>query len=158
LASLTGFLSALPGGRRLRQFVGFCLVGASGVLVDSIVLHVLVWWAGWGVGPSKILAAEAALLSNFFLNETWTFRGALSASEPKTWFGPRLLKFQAICSAGIVLAVLLIRLFYGRLGLQLYLANILAIVIVTAWNFILNVLCTWSPGPAHGHARPSPRP
>ena len=62
---------------RLRQFVKFCLVGGSGVVVDMTVLHFLAdfAWCGWNVSISKLCSAEAAMLNNFLWNEEaqrWT--------------------------------------------------------------------------------------
>ena len=54
--------------RRLRfgQFAKFCLVGASGVGVDMLVLHCLAQSLGWNVSLGKLCSAEAAMLNNFF--------------------------------------------------------------------------------------------
>ena len=134
---------ALMTSERLRQFVKFCVVGASGVLVDMAVLHILARSLGWNVSVSKLCSAELAMLSNFLLNEVWTFRG-LGAAGDRSWgLLRRLVKFQAICGAGIGFAVLLLNLFYAHFGLNLYLSNLLAILLVTLWNFWMNALFNW---------------
>jgi dolichol-phosphate mannosyltransferase len=113
-----------PSGRnprplpRLRQFVQFCLVGGSGVVVDMALLHFLAepQWCGWNLTLSKFCSAETAMLNNFLWNELWTFRPAAGpARRHAGWFG-RLLKFHAICGVGIVWAILLLHLFHDRLG------------------------------------------
>lgn len=132
---------------RLRQFLRFCLVGGSGVVVDMAVLHGLAVGLGWNVSLSKVCAAETALLNNFLWNEVWTFREAMSSTvrEGGRWrgVGHRLWRFQAICVAGIGMAVLLLHLFHTGLGFNLYPANLLAIGLVTLWNFGLNACFTW---------------
>ncbi len=55
----------------------------------------------------------------------------------------RLLKFNAICSVGIAFAVLLLNLFYRGLEFNLYVANLLAIMLVTLWNSWMNALLNW---------------
>ena len=57
------------------RFFRFCVVGATGVIVDMALLYVLsdANGLGWGLTRSKLLAAEAAILSNFLLNDAWTF-------------------------------------------------------------------------------------
>ena len=69
---------------RLRQFVKFCLVGGSGVVVDMTVLHFLAdsAWCGWNVSISKLCSAEAAMLNNFLWNEVWTFRDSTADGRP----------------------------------------------------------------------------
>jgi dolichol-phosphate mannosyltransferase len=136
-------LRLLAGKSRFAQFAKFCLVGASGVLVDMAVLHCLARELGWNVNLSKLCSAEAAMLSNFVWNEIWTFRGAAVEASGAWRLIIRLLKFQAICGAGIGLAIVLLSLFYRCLGINLYASNFLAILLVTLWNFWMNALFNW---------------
>ena len=55
----------------------------------------------------------------------------------------RFLLFHAICGVGIGLSVLLLCLFHTCLGWNLYLSNLLAILLVTLWNFSLNARLNW---------------
>ncbi|HEX3596807.1 MAG TPA: glycosyltransferase, partial [Polyangiaceae bacterium] len=57
-------------------FFKFCVVGASGVLVDMGLLFLLSdpRMLGLGLTRSKLVAAETAIVSNFLLNDFWTFR------------------------------------------------------------------------------------
>src|ERR1017187_1450203 len=130
---------------RIRQFIKFCLVGGSGVVVDMAVLHLLAdsRWCGWNVTLSKICSAGAAMLNNFLWNELWTFRRSRGHIEKHTGVMRRLVRFYAICGIGIGLAVLFLNLFYGWLGFNLYVANFLAIVLVTVWNFWMNAIFNW---------------
>ena len=59
------------------------------------------------------------------------------------WF-VRLLKFNAICGIGIALAVLFLVLFHKWLGRNLYFSNLVAILLVTLWNYGLNARFNWS--------------
>lgn len=137
---------------RFRQFLRFCLVGASGVGVDMAVLHGLVAGLGWPAALGKLAAAQTALLNNFLWNELWTFRRADGAPAPTRhgWRGVlgRLGRFEAICVGGLGLAVLSLHGLHVELGVNLYLANLLAIGLATAWNFGLNAWLTWPARPA----------
>ena len=153
--SRVALLQTLAQGSRLRQFIKFCVVGGSGVVVDMTILHLLAHGLGWNVSLSKLCSAEAALLNNFLWNEVWTFRSAAAERVSRAGVGRRLWWFHAICGAGIGLAVFLLHLFYRWLGIDLYVANLLAIVLVTFWNFWLNALFNWQVKPggqkrAHG--------
>jgi hypothetical protein len=55
----------------------------------------------------------------------------------------RFLLFNAICGIGIGLAVLLLHLFHTWLGWNLYLSNMLGIILVTCWNFGMNARFNW---------------
>ena len=128
---------------RVPQFLKFCLVGVTGVVVDMLILHVLVESCGWNVSLSKFLSAEVAMLNNFLWNEIWTFRGSPDGSGLRQRWLIRLLKFNAICSVGIGLAIILLNLFFRVLHLNLYVANLFAIALVTLWNFWMNALLNW---------------
>lgn len=129
----------------LQRFIRFGLVGLSGVFVDMAVLYLLSdpTTLGWGLTRSKIIASEVAILNNFLWNDRWTF-GDIS-SQQSGW-GKRLkrfLKFNLICLAGVVLNVLLLNGLYNLLGINRYLANLLAIAVVTVWNFWVNLKLSW---------------
>jgi putative flippase GtrA len=127
------------------QFGKFCLVGGSGVFVDMAVLYVLAdaKTLALNLTFSKICAAETALVNNFLWNEVWTFKAPAGSSSPRRTVIGRLLLFNAICGAGIFLAILLLHLFHTLLGWNLYLSNLLAIGLVTLWNFALNARFNW---------------
>jgi dolichol-phosphate mannosyltransferase len=134
-------LGTLP----LARFFRFAAVGLSGVLVDMGLLFLLSdpQSLGWGLTRSKIIAAELALISNFLWNDAWTFRDLVGA---RTGLGSklrRLIKFNAICGIGIVLNVILLNIQYNWLGMNRYLANAVAIGVVTLWNFFLSLKLSW---------------
>ena len=129
----------------LDRFIRFGLVGLTGVFVDMAFLYLLSDPAalGWGLTRSKIIAAELAIINNFIWNDRWTF-GDLSARQRgwnKRW--KRFLKFNLICLAGLILNVLLLNLLFNGLGINRYLANFIAIAIVTVWNFWVNLKLSW---------------
>jgi dolichol-phosphate mannosyltransferase len=141
-----------------RRYVKFCLVGASGMAVDMVCLYLLSSPSrlGWNLALSKALAAEAALLHNFVWNEVWTFRGlgaspaGRGANEQEAghrgrWRRrlARLIKFNLVCLAGIGWSVLLLYLQVHGLGWNVYLSNFIAIVLVSFWNFGLNLKWGW---------------
>ncbi|HVU03815.1 MAG TPA: glycosyltransferase [Polyangiaceae bacterium] len=136
-------LALLPAS----SFFRFCVVGASGVVVDMALLYVLSdpSMLGLGLTRSKVIAAETAILTNFLLNDLWTFR---DASRLAPGFFPRLrrfLGFNAICSAGLLLNVILLNLMFNFAGMNRYVANAVAIVLVTGWNYWLNRKLNWAP-------------
>lgn len=127
------------------RFIRFGLVGLSGVFIDMAVLYLLSdpSTLAWGLTRSKIIASEIAIINNFLWNDRWTF-GDIS-SQQKGWSKrlKRLLKFNLICLAGLVLNVLTLNLLFNLLELNRYLANLLAIAAVTLWNFWLNLKLSW---------------
>lgn len=129
----------------LQRFLRFGLVGLSGVFVDMGLLYLLSDPAslGWGLTRSKIIASEIAILNNFLWNDRWTF-GDIS-SQQSGWRKrlKRFVKFNLICLSGLILNVLILNGLYNLLGLNRYLANLIAIAAVTLWNFWLNLKLSW---------------
>ena len=158
LFSLPWIAARLPMARR---FAKFCLVGGSGLCVDMVFLFLFAdpRCLGLGVVASKILSAEMGMINNFIWNELWTFRqpgggkrheaplAALRAEPVARNRGAGLFRsfmlFHLICGAGVGFAVLLLYIFHTLFGWNLYLSNLLAIVLVTFWNFGLNTKFNW---------------
>ena len=103
---------------------------------------------GWNLTLSKVIAAEVAIFNNFLWNGVWTFRGlGVPASRESRWL-PRLIrlgKFNLICVAGIGLSVLLLNVQVYWLHVNVYLANFISIVVVSVWNFLMNLQFGWNP-------------
>ena len=144
-------------GLPFNRFVRFALVGLSGVIVDMGLLFLLSdpTTLGWGLTRSKLIAAETAIVNNFLWNDAWTF-GDVSAHQ--RGFKQRLRrfgKFQLICLAGVALNTILLNLQFNLLHMNRYVANAVAIAIVTGWNFWLNLKLSWriaepsNPGASH---------
>lgn len=140
-----GRLSHLPRRFPMQRFVRFGLVGLSGVLVDMTILYLLHTTLGLPLTRSKLVAAEIAIVNNFVWNDAWTFADV--SLRQRGWSArlKRFLKFNAICLAGLVLNVVVLNLIYNLVFGQrwAYLANLIAIAVVTLWNFWLNLKLSW---------------
>lgn len=130
-----------------RSYCRFCLVGATGVVVDMCVLFLLAdeTMLGWNLSLAKVLAAETAIINNFLWNELWTFRSRI---EPTAAFRALLLRlgrFNLICLSGIAISVGLLNFQVRVLNANPYVANLIAIAIVSLWNFYLSSKFGWKP-------------
>lgn len=135
---------------RIGRFFRFGIVGFSGVFVDMTILYLLSdpTTLAWGLTRSKIIAAEIAIVNNFLWNDAWTF--ADMSSKQRGWKKrfKRFLKFNTVCLVGLSLNVLLLNVMFNFLGFNSfpsgrYIANFMAIAIVTIWNFWLNLKLSW---------------
>jgi dolichol-phosphate mannosyltransferase len=134
-------LASLPFDRFLR----FAVVGCSGVVVDMGLLYLLSdpTMLAWGLTRSKLIASETAIINNFIWNDAWTF--ADISNRDGGWSNrlKRFAKFQLICFAGLLLNTALLNFQFNVLGMNRYVANAVAIVLVTGWNFWLNLKVSW---------------
>lgn len=140
------FIKAFLNSPTLRRYVRFGSVGATGVVVDMSVLFLLSApkMLALNLSLSKALAAEIALVNNFVWNELWTF-GDISVAQNhlRARLG-RFGKFNLICLAGIGLSIVLLNVQVQILGMNVYLANLVAIVLASLWNFVLNLKFSWN--------------
>jgi dolichol-phosphate mannosyltransferase len=131
------------------RFVHFCVVGCTGLAIDMTLLFVFSdpRMLGWGLTRSKILAAETALLNNFIWNDLWTF-GAVSRHQRALEHRiRRFFKFNLICSLGIFFNVVILNIEFNWLHMNRYLANLIAIGIVSMWNYKSNKKFSWRASP-----------
>ncbi len=139
--------SPLPGGLSARALVAlrrrgnwlqlakFCLVGASGYVVNLAVYAALVHWAGLHYIPAAILSFLVAVTNNYTWNRVWTFR------RQRGHVAYQGLRFLVVSS--LALAANLVFLWgLVALGLGEVPAQAIAIVLVTPLNFVGNKL--WS--------------
>ncbi len=146
------------------RFIQFCLVGFSGLFVDLTVFSFLRKALELGLTRSTILSAEVAIINNFLWNDLWTFRDISSRQPGKRQRLKRFIKFNFVCLAGVILQTLLVNTFFAvfqRLQLDAMIANLtandflrevlasdvlaklIAIVMVTFFNFWLNTKLSW---------------
>ncbi len=129
-----------------KRYLLFCAVGASGLLVDMGLFHLLHTRAGWPLELSKLLSAEIALLNNFLWNDRWTF--GHRRVEPDAPWPRRLFRFHVICLSGILLTLLLLWTMHHWGGIHAEVANGVAIVAVSGWNFGWSRRWGWASGTA----------
>lgn len=129
----------------LFRFLRFCLVGGSGVFVDMAVLFLLsdTHTLGLNLSLGKACAAEVAILNNFIWNDLWTFRDLREIDTGRQAAIHRFARFNLICLAGIVLNVILLNAQVRFLHLDVYAANLIAIFLVSVWNFGMNIRFGW---------------
>jgi dolichol-phosphate mannosyltransferase len=129
----------------VERFFRFGVVGLSGVVVDMGILFLLSDPStfGWPLTRSKIIASELAIINNFLWNDFWTFGDVARLQPGKRQRIKRLIKFNIICLAGLILNVLLLNVFFNIFKIDRYIANFMAIAIVTVWNFWVNLKLSW---------------
>ncbi len=127
------------------RFIRFALVGLSGVFVDMTILYLLSdpTTLAFPLTRSKILAAELAIINNFLWNDVWTFGDIAKKQPSKKQKFKRLIKFNLVCLAGLIMNVLLLNICFNLFNINRYLANTIAIAIVTIWNYWINLKLSW---------------
>lgn len=138
-----------PLGLRSRM-VRFAAVGASGVLVNLGAL----WLFAAVLGVRDVLASAAAIETsivwNFTLNNAFTYRDRNAHARAGVW--ARIVRYNAVSLVGLAIqlgtfvlvrAAVLHGLRREALGDLRYLAQVVGIVLATAWNFTGHLHFTW---------------
>jgi len=125
----------------LLRFAKFCLVGLSGVLVNMGLLWLLTEFAGLFYLLSAAISIESSTLSNFILNDHFTFHDRRSPTLKS--FLSRLVKFNLVSLAGLMLNMGVLWLLTEVFGVYYLLSNLCGIVVATLWNYLVNTWWTW---------------
>ncbi len=120
------------------HYVRFMIVGASGTLVNLGILTLLHYAFGVMHEISSAVGIEASVLSNFLLNDIWTFREERKGS----WLN-RLLKFHASTAAGIAVQWLTSVGVYHLIIPNSIIAQIIGIILGFIVNYTLSKRYVW---------------
>ena len=124
----------------LGRIVRFGCVGLIGVGVNSALLWLLTDGAHFYYLASSVVATEVAILSNFVLNQHWTFA---SINDGRPWV-EKLMKFNVVSFSGLVVTVSLLFVLKQFAGLNYLVANTLAVASAATWNYAANRRWTWN--------------
>lgn len=123
------------------RFIKYGIVGASGVLVNQAGLFAGIGWFHLTEERALILGIELSIISNFILNNYFTFRDRKKTRFFDLIYG--LFLFHIISVVGAVINYAVAVLLSNSYGINIYWANMIGIIIATIWNFMLNLHWTW---------------
>jgi dolichol-phosphate mannosyltransferase len=126
----------------VMRFLKFSAVGGSGVFVNMGVLTLLTS-AGLGYLQGGLIAVETAIVTNFLLNEFWSFS---DFSKKRPGFVRRMirfLKFNLFSAGGAVINLAILWALTEFAGLHYLLSNLFGVGAATLWNYGMNANITW---------------
>lgn len=119
------------------QFIKFCVVGASGLLVDFGITYLCKEKIKLNKYIANSLGFIAAASSNYLLNRMWTFEN----TDPN--ISTQYLLFIIISLIGLGINNGVIYLVLHKRDYNFYIVKIFAIAVVTLWNFFMNFFFTF---------------
>lgn len=125
-----------------EELIKFGIVGASGVLVNMGLLYFLTEQIGLHYLLSATIAVESSIISNFVLNELWTF--VEKGEEGLKHVFKRFFKFNGISVVGMGINLGILGVLTEFAGLYYLFSNLVAIAAVFGWNYLANVRWTWT--------------
>jgi dolichol-phosphate mannosyltransferase len=132
-------MDKLLGGLLPRRFIAFAGVGLIGVVLNMAVLFTLFSWGGVGFDTAQWIGTMAAMLVNFHLNNSLTYRDVRLKGLAMV---RGLASFMLVCGIGAVanvgVANLLIEQHTGW-----FLAGAAGSVITAVWNYAMASTLVW---------------
>ena len=124
---------------RLR-FARFGVVGASGLVVNTLILAVLTDVVGLFYVVSAVIATQGSTLWNFTFTELWVFGDRESRRRVRT----RLLMFFVMNNAALAVRGPLLVLLTSGVGIHYAVSNVLSLVTLTLVRFALADTWIWA--------------
>ena len=117
------------------EFLKFCFVGMTGLVVDTTVLVSLVDYVAVDPRFAAIFAFAAAVSWNYLFNRIWTFQSGRTTSVRRSY-----LFFVSIClgGLGVRIGVMHLLIEYAGMGVKPWyvLASFIGIAAATVFNFL----------------------
>lgn len=132
-------LNRLSGGIVPEKFLGFAIVGGSGVLVHLAALYFFLFTYGAGFVASQTVATGLAMVWNYALNNRLTFRR--NRKRGLQWLHGLLL-FMAVCSAG-ALANVGVASVMNSSRFTWWVSGLAGVLVGTVFNFALSRFLVW---------------
>ena len=134
----------------MKRFLKFATVGASGIIVNQGLLWFFTEVAGLYYLLSSAIGIETSIITNFILNEKWTFR---DRSKGKKGMLRRGAKFNTVSVAGLLINISVLYFCTEFLGIYYLLSNLFGIFAAFLWNYFVNLGWTWRADKEPGKTR-----
>ena len=125
----------------ILRILKFCLVGTSGIFVNEGLLWMLTQLAGFPLVIASPIGIECSIISNFTLNNLFTFRDRRSLVLKSTLL--RLLKFNLVSLGGLGINLGVLLFLTDVVGIYYLISNLFGIFAAFLWNYILSTWWTW---------------
>ena len=123
----------------LKTLLRFLAVGFTGMVVNLSSLYLLVEKVGLYKELSSPLAVEISIITNFLLNNYWTFvKRNVEHSVPS-----RFWKYNVISLIGLAITTTVFLTFTYVFNVHYLLAQFIGIAFATTWNFLASMKWAW---------------
>lgn len=125
-------------GAFFLKFIKFCIVGFSGIFVDFGITFLFKEVFKVQKYVANAIGFSTAATTNYLLNRVWTFQ----STNPHVV--QEFSRFFMIALIGLGINSLIIWAMSGRFKVNFYVSKLVATVVVTAWNFLINAYFTFA--------------
>ena len=118
--------------------VKFAVVGLSGVLVNMGLLYILTEYVRLFYMVSSVIAIEVSILTNFFMNDLWTWKDRVKQSWIK-----RIIKYHSVSFGALIANWIALVILTEWFGVYYMISNLIGICLGMVINFVLNDIWTF---------------
>ena len=120
------------------------MVGAVSTLIDISLLFALVEYLELPVLLSATISLSIASINGYILNKRLTFK------DHSTKYAWQYISYLIVSCIGLLLTLGILAIGIHVFHLHYLLAKVIAVILVTSWNFSVNYLLVFT----HTHPRP----
>jgi dolichol-phosphate mannosyltransferase len=131
----------------IQRFIRFGIVGFCGTIVNLSVLIILISQLKVSALLSNVIGIEVSIISNFFLNHYYTFKGYGVYSPNDTGYNRdtvrRLLRFNVGTLGGAAINFIAFSVLFKLFHIEYIIADIVAILVALGWNYYVSTRFVW---------------
>ncbi len=143
LAITDGVTRGLAG--LLQRLASYLVIGGTAAVVNLAILALffhfhsasIIWY--WLL--ANVVAYEVSIMTNFIPNDYFTFRHL--AGHQRSWLA-RCVRFHITSLSGVAVTFVISAIFFHLLGLPALVAQAIALILATAYNFTVHHLFTYA--------------
>ncbi len=129
----------------LQRLASYLVIGGTAAVVNLVILAIFVHYGSanvlWYWLAANVVAYEVAIMVNFIPNDYFTFSHL--AGHERSWLA-RCLRFHITSLSGVLVTFILSTILFHLLGLPPLVAQAIALIIATAYNFTVHHLFTYA--------------
>lgn len=137
----------------MKRIVWYGIVGASGVIVNMVILTIARWLLPHLPTVTYLFAVEASIIWNYVLNAKYTFK------NPFSWKG--LWQYNLVSAAGALIQTAIYSYLLNTQHWYYLIADLVAIPFATGFGFLFSSIWVFRTREDRHEAdaeRPSPEP
>ena len=124
----------------LARLLKFMAVGICGTAVNLGILKLVTIFTHWNPQVQLIPGIEISIITNFLLNDFFTFADRRTGKTRSFLF--RLFKYNIVSLTGAIVNWAIASILFS-VGLNIYLAEFIGILVAFIWNYLFSMVWTW---------------
>ncbi len=132
----------------IQRLATYLVIGGTAAVVNLLILATFFHFGSdkvvWYWLLANVVAYELSILANFIPNDYFTFRHL--AGHQRSWWA-RCLRFHITSLSGVAVTFVISAILFHLLGLPALVAQAIALIIATAYNFTVHHLFTYAHKP-----------